>query len=99
MSRRGCDPLQALTPHSNPLGAQGEGRSSSAPGRAVLSLEGGLGHRDVAGVPGMGPGRAAQGLAALWGPCSACLCSVWLCTELTSPGLCHIVHYVIIIKM
>lgn len=56
MTRRGCDPLQALTPHSNPLGAQGEGRSSSAPGRAVLSLEGGLGHRDVAGVPGMGPG-------------------------------------------
>lgn len=66
---------------------------------AVLLQGGDLGHRDVAAVLGMGPGGAGQALAALWGPCSACLCSVWLCTELTSPGLCHIMHYVIIIKM
>lgn len=59
-----------------------------------------LGGEDVGRrAGGMGPGRAARGWAAPRGACSACPCVVWLRTELTSPGLCDVMHYVIITKM
>lgn len=77
-----------------------EGRSSFALGRAVLPPAGGVGGRGT-WLLFMGWGQEGQPGAGLAprGACSACPCSVWLCTELTSPGLYDIMHYVIIIKM